>query len=84
MFLWEKGIEINTSALRKGFSNPNPHRDIIKRYKELGGEIITVGSDAHEPGHIAAKFDVAAEILKDCGFNYITVFEKRMANFERI
>ena len=80
----EKGIEINTSALKKGFSNPNPHRDIIKRYKELGGEIITVGSDAHEPGHIAAKFDVAAEILKDCGFNYITVFEKRMANFERI
>ncbi len=75
----EKGIELNTSALLKGFSNPNPHRDIIKRYKELGGEIITVGSDAHKPERIATHFDVAEEILKDCGFKYYATYENRVA-----
>ncbi len=80
----EKGIEINTSALRKGFSNPNPHRDIIKRYKELGGEIITVGSDAHTPADVAGKFDVAEEILKDCGFKYYSTFENRVAFFHKL
>lgn len=75
----EKGIEINTSALVKGFSNPNPHRDIIKRFKELGGEYITIGSDAHKPENVAAHFDVAEEILKDLGFKYYTTYENRVA-----
>lgn len=79
-----KGIEINTCALRKGFSNPNPHRDIVKRYKELGGEIITIGSDAHKPEDIAANFDVAADILESAGFGYYTTFEGRMPMFNRI
>lgn len=80
----EKGIEINTSALRKGFSNPNPHRDIIKRYKELGGEIITIGSDAHKAEDVGEKFDIAEEILKDCGFKYYSTFENRVAYFHKL
>lgn len=81
----EKGIEINTSAIYKsGLKNPNPHPDIIKRYKELGGEIITIGSDAHMPEHIALSFDRAEEILKECGFNYYTTFEQRVAHFNKL
>lgn len=80
----EKGIELNTSALAKGFSNPNPHRDIIKRYKELGGEIITIGSDAHKVESVAANFDVAEQILVDNGFKYYTTFTNRIANYEKI
>ena len=41
-----KGIEVNTAGLKYGMSDPNPHHEIIKRYMELGGEIITIGSDA--------------------------------------
>jgi len=80
----EKGIEINTSALTKGFSNPNPHRDIVKRYKELGGEIITIGSDAHKAENVASCFDIAEQILVDNGFKYYTTFTNRIANYEKI
>lgn len=81
----EKGIEINTSAVKKyGFKNPNPCIDLVKRYKEKGGEIITVGSDAHVPENIAGRFDVAEEILKACGFKYISVFKDRVATYEKI
>ena len=72
-----KGIELNTGAFLKGMSEPNPHRDLIKRYRELGGEIITVGSDAHKPKDIANGFDRASDILKACGFSYYCRFEGR-------
>jgi len=77
----EKGIEINTSALIKGYSNPNPHRDLVKRYKEKGGEIITVGSDSHFPENIGGKFEVAQEILTEAGFKYYSVFKDRIPTY---
>ena len=80
----EKGIEINTGAINYGLRDLNPCCDILKRYRELGGEIITVGSDAHRPNALANGFERAAEILKSCGFKYYTVFEKRMPEFCRI
>ena len=79
-----KGIELNTSGFRSGLGQPNPCVDILKRYKELGGEIITVGSDAHKPGHVGADFDKACTILKDCGFQYYTIFEKRAPEFIKL
>ena len=80
----EKGIELNTAGLSNGLKGPNPCLDIIKRYKELGGEIITIGSDSHTPDTISAHFDKAAGILTDCGFKYYSVFENRVAEFIRI
>ena len=80
----EKGIEINTAALARGMSQPNPCVGILRRYRELGGEIITAGRDAHEPLQIAHAFDRAAMILKDCGFDYYAVFKKRTPVFHRI
>lgn len=80
----EKGIEINTSALAKGMREPNPCIGILKQYRKLGGEIITVGSDAHVPAQIAYAFDRAADILKDCGFRYYTTFEKRSPSFHKL
>lgn len=80
----EKGIEINTAGLAKGMRDVNPCIGIIRRYHELGGEIITVGSDAHEPGQIAYAFDQAADILKSCGFRYYTTFEKRSPSFHKL
>lgn len=72
-----KGIEINTSGFKYGLSVPHPHTDILKRYKELGGELITIGSDAHKPEHLAFDFDRAENLLMDLGFHYYAVYEER-------
>lgn len=72
-----KGIELNTSGLKYGLHHPHPHEKILKLYRELGGEIITVGSDAHESRHLGFGFDGVPEILKTCGFKYYTEFTNR-------
>lgn len=81
--LIEKGIglEVNTAGYKYGLGAPNPHPDIIKRYRDLGGEILTVGSDAHAPEHLAYAFSGLDELLKRCGFRYYTIFEKRKPEF---
>lgn len=79
-----KGIEINTGGVKSGLKELHPCTGILKRYRELGGEIITVGSDAHSPEHIAAHFSLAENVLKECGFKYYTVFEKRTAEFKKL
>lgn len=78
------GIELNTGGYHYGLGEPNPCRSVICRYRELGGEIITVGADAHSPDKIAFAFDKAAEVLKDCGFQYYTVFKERKPEFIRL
>lgn len=79
-----KGIELNTGGFKYGLGFCNPHPDIIRRYRELGGEIITVGADAHRPEHIAYDFDKAEEVLLACGFRYYAVFEGRKPVFRKI
>ena len=79
-----KGIEINTAGIRKYYlKDVHPTTDIIKRYKELGGEIITVGSDAHTAGWEATDFHRAEEALKAAGFDYYCTFENRIATFNK-
>lgn len=80
----EKGIELNTGGLRKGLRDVHPCTEFLRRYRQKGGEIITIGSDAHRPEDIGAGFDRAAEILKDCGFKYYTTFDQRVASFHKI
>ena len=76
-----KGIEINTGGLKYGLGHPNPTEAILKRYHKLGGEIITIGSDAHAPEHVAYDFDKVPGILREAGFKYFTVFKKRQPEF---
>lgn len=80
----EKGIEINTSGFRYGLGHTHPQLPLVKRYKQLGGEIITVGSDAHIPEHICADFGTAYNMLRESGFNYITTFENQKPSFIKI
>lgn len=72
-----KGIEINTSPLRSGLADTNPNIQVIKKYKELGGQIITIGSDSHKPEDVGTNFDIAIDMLKDAGFGYYNVFSGR-------
>lgn len=76
-----KGIELNTSGIRYGLRQPHPQIDILKRYREMGGEIITIGTDAHKPEQIAYELNFATELLKDVGFKYYTVFKNRKPHF---
>lgn len=79
-----KGIELNTSGLKYGLPFAHPCPEILKRYRELGGEIITIGADAHKPEHIAYDFEKVKSILKDCGFKYYTEFLKRKPVFKQL
>lgn len=71
-----KGIEVNTSSHRYGLKDLTPSRDILKLYKELGGKIITIGSDSHKPEHLGAFVDETKEELKALGFEQICTFDK--------
>lgn len=79
-----KGIEVNTSSFRYKMDIGTPTLEMLKLYKELGGEIITVGSDAHRPRSVGDYIPWAYKMLKDLGFKYITRYKKRKPYFEAI
>lgn len=74
----DKGLDFNSKAL--GYIenlNPNPCPEALKRYYDLGGRIITFGSDAHTAEKVGIKFEKAVEIAKNCGFTEYYTFDKR-------
>lgn len=72
-----KGIEANTGGFKYMLGHPNPHEDILRRYRSLGGELLSLGSDAHESKHLAYSFTKMPALLKGCGFTHYTEFHKR-------
>ena len=76
-----KGIEVNTSGHRQGLGSPIPDYDLLKRYKELGGEILTIGSDSHLTEHIGHSFDLVKERLIALGFKRLAYFKERKSVF---
>ena len=79
-----KGIEMNMGGFKYGLGFCNPHPDVIRRYRELGGEIITVGADAHKPEHVAFDFEKAGDILRNCGFRYYAEYRNRKPIFRQV
>lgn len=80
-----KGIEINTSSWKYGLKDTQPSRAILKLYKDLGGKIITVGSDAHETKYLASHIKDAYAILKnEIGINEICTFDNMQPIFHKI
>lgn len=72
-----KALECNTAGFAKGLGQPHPHPDILKRYRQMGGELITVGSDAHNAENLGYAFAQTEELLKECGFRYYAVYVDR-------
>ena len=72
-----KGLEVNTSGLRKGMSETLPNLEVLCWYRKLGGKIIVFGSDAHQPADIAYGFDMTSELARTAGFSEIAVYERR-------
>lgn len=79
-----KGIEVNTAGYfyKLGFTHPG--FDSIARYNELGGEIITIGSDSHDASRIGENFGLVVKQLSEIGFKYVTYFENRKPVFVKI
>ncbi|WP_077611763.1 histidinol-phosphatase HisJ family protein [Clostridium sp. Marseille-P2415] len=79
-----KGIEVNTSSHRYGLRDMTPSRDIMKLYRDLGGKIITIGSDSHKPEHLGAYIQETKEILRDLGFHSFCTYERMKPVFHDI
>jgi histidinol-phosphatase (PHP family) len=79
-----KGFEINTSGFRYSLNDLMPTYSVLKFYKELGGQILTLGYDSHIPNTLCQRFDYVYDVLKDIGFKYITTFEKMEPKFIKI
>lgn len=73
----DKGIELNTSGLRKNLGYFHPKLSILEIYKDLGGETITIGSDSHTSDAVGSDFKLAEKMLRDLEFKYIYVFKDR-------
>ena len=78
----DKGIEINTSAV-SSLGVLLPSYDFVKRFRELGGKIITVGSDAHSPQRVGQHIDKALAIAKEV-FGYVCTFESLEPKFNTL
>ena len=76
-----KALEINCSGLRQGYGRTFPDIDLIKMYKNSGGEIITLGSDAHCVRDVGAGILQGAEIASNAGFRYISYYKNRRVEF---
>lgn len=73
-----KGIEVNTSGLRTDLGYTLPTVDVLKHYKELGGTVVTLGSDSHTTANVGQDLDAGKALLKECGFGAVYHFEGRV------
>lgn len=85
-YLIEQGkcLEVNTAGFKYGIGHPNPCEEVLKRYRELGGERITIGSDGHKPEHLAYDFDRLQALLTNLGFRYYCIFRERKPEFRKL
>lgn len=72
-----KALELNTSGYRQGCGGPLPPAYVLDMYRDLGGDLITIGSDAHEPHHMADGLEQGMELLRRSGFRYLTLYKDR-------
>jgi histidinol-phosphatase (PHP family) len=70
-----KGIELNTSSFKYGLKDLMPSRMILKKYLDLGGTILTIGSDTHETEHLGDHIEEVKDALKEIGFRQFCTFE---------
>lgn len=79
-----KGIELNTSSIRYGLTDLTPSTELLRLYRDLGGRILTIGSDSHKPEHLGAHIPMMRERLKDIGFTEFCTFKGMEPMFHRL
>ena len=73
----DKPLEINTSGLRQPIGRTLPDESYVRRFKELGGKHVTVGSDSHFVEHMGAGIEQGMQLAKNCGFDSVLIFRQR-------
>ena len=79
-----KGIEVNTSSFKYGLKDLMPSRKILKMYYDLGGTILTIGSDTHETEHLGDHIKEVRSALQEIGFKQFCTFEKMQPIFHEL
>ena len=77
-------LEVNTAGVRKRLGGPNPQIEVLKRYRELGGTLVTLGSDSHKSFSLGYAFDSVTEMLRSVGFTHIAVYIGRHPKFVKL
>lgn len=75
-----RGIEVNTNRGQ----TIQPWRDVLALYRDLGGQLVTVGTDAHQPQHVGMGIPEAYALLRECGFDRVAVYSHREPAFKLI
>lgn len=78
----ELALEVNLSTLRQSLPEPSPPDWVLRRYLELGGEAVTLGSDAHRPEDVGAGFTEGVALLRSVGCRCLRLFKNRMPHDE--
>jgi histidinol-phosphatase (PHP family) len=76
-----KALEVNTSGFRQKLGKPMPDLSIIRRYRELGGKLITIGSDAHRWADVGGGVEQGLRVLQQAGFHHFTIYIHREPKF---
>ena len=79
-----KGIELNTSSWHYGLADTQPSKEILRLYRDLGGRILTIGSDAHSTRYLGDHIKEAQQILKEIGFTEVCTFDRMEPVFHRL
>lgn len=77
------GLEVNASGIKNN-AGLLPGSDTLRRYRELGGEIVTVGSDAHSAEDLGRWIKEAVAAVQEAGFEYLAVFKGLKPQFIKI
>jgi histidinol-phosphatase (PHP family) len=72
-----KGLEVNTATVRRGIGGPSPPLQVLRWFREEGGRVVTLGSDAHRSENVGADFDRALAMVREAGFEELAAFEGR-------
>ena len=78
----DKGLALECNTNRGNM--PLPHGEILRLYRALGGELITLGSDGHSTEQIGLGIREGQELLRSCGFRYFCTYEKRTSVFHKL
>ncbi len=76
-----KALELNTSGLRQNLGRTMPDLPVLRRYHQLGGKLITVGSDAHRWADVGGGVEQGLFLLRQAGFNHFTIYIKHEPKF---
>ncbi len=80
----DKSLEVNTAGYKYGMGSPNPGYSVLKRYKEMGGKLITIGSDGHKPEHLAYDFNKVRDLLLAVGYENHVIYKNRQHSIMKL